>query len=172
MIPKQQHMKRIITAFSSLLAVALILQSCEKEENKIYYEGGTEPALTASTAAVNLQPPPADESAEAITFHWTNPEYKFTTGISSQDVNYTLEIDTVGADFGSDSKYATTIARDLTKRYSVAELNNILGNSMFLPFGRQYRLEARIISSIGANAVVVKSVPPNSVVVGVPARPL
>lgn len=157
MILKQQYMKRIITAFSSLLAVALILQSCEKEENKIYYEGGTEPVLTASTTAVNLQPPPADESKEAISFTWTNPEYSFTTGISSQDVNYSLEFDTVGANFGSKSKYSTTIARDLSKKYTVGELNAVLGNSMLLPFGRQYRIEARVISSIGDKAVALTS---------------
>jgi len=150
-------MKRIITAFTSLILATFLLESCEKEENKIFYEGGTSPALTASTAAVNLQPPPADESAEAINFNWTNPEYTFTTGISSQDVNYKLEFDTVGANFGSKSKYSTTIARELSKRYTVAELNAILGNSMSLPFGVKYNIEARIISSIGENAAALTS---------------
>jgi hypothetical protein len=150
-------MKRIITAFTSLILATFLLESCEKEENKIFYEGGTSPALTASTAAVNLQPPPADESAEAINFNWTNPEYTFTTGISSQDVNYKLEFDTVGANFGSKSKYSTTIARELSKRYTVAELNAVLGNSMFLPFGRKYNLEARITSTIGDNAAALTS---------------
>jgi hypothetical protein len=150
-------MKRIITAFTSLVLATFLLVSCEKEENKIFFEGGTQPVLTASTAAVNLQPPPADESAEAIKFNWTNPEFRFTTGISSQDVNYKLEFDTVGANFGSKSKYLTTIARDLSKRYTVAELNAVLGNSMLLPFGRKYNLEARITSTIGTSTVALTS---------------
>jgi hypothetical protein len=150
-------MKRIITAFTSLLLATFLLESCEKEENKIFFEGGTAPVLTASTAAVNLQPPPADESAEAITFNWTNPEYRFTTGPSSQDVNYSLEFDTVGANFASKSRYSTTIARDLSKRYTVAELNAVLGNSMLLPFGKKYNIEARITSTLGSNAVPLVS---------------
>lgn len=152
-----QHMKKIIIACFSLMTAAFLMQSCEKDENKIFFEGGTEPVLTASTAAVALLPPPANEAAEAIRFSWTNPEYQFTTGLSSQDVTYRLEFDTAGANFGSNSKYTTTIARDLGRAFSVAELNGILGNSMGLPFGRQYRMEARVISSIGTEAVPLTS---------------
>ena len=151
-------MKRIITAIPMLLSVAFFLQSCEKEGNKIYFKSGKLPELTASTTAVNLQPPPADEAAEAISFNWTNPEYQFTTGISSHDVNYLLEIDTVGANFKSKSKFATTIAKELGKRYSVGEFNAILGNTMGLPFGRRYNLEARVTSTLGStNAVPLVS---------------
>lgn len=153
MILKQQHMKRIIIACSSLLALALVMPGCEKDENRIFFEGGTEPVLTASTTAANLQPPPADESVQAIAFNWTNPEYQFTTGISSQDVTYSLEFDTAGANFNSGAKFETTIARDLSKSYTVAELNNILGNGMRLTPRRQYRIEARVVSTLGQNAV-------------------
>jgi len=137
-----------------LLAGATWLQGCDKEEYRIYYQGGKQPVLTASTAAVNLQPPPADESLQAIQFGWTNPDYMFTTGNSSHDVNYLLEIDTVGANFASKSKFATTVSKDLSKRYTVAEFNAILGNTMALPFGRRYNLEARVTSSIGPNSAV------------------
>jgi len=147
-------MKRIMTSVSWMLAVFFLLPSCKKEEYRIYYMGGKQPTLTASTASVNLQPPPADESVEAIRFDWTNPEYKFTTGVNSQDVNYLLEIDTVGANFGSKSRFSTTVSKDLTKRYTVAELNAILGNTMALPFGRRYSLEARITSSVGGNNAI------------------
>jgi hypothetical protein len=153
MILKQQHMKRIIIACSCLLTLALVLPGCEKDENRILFEGGTEPVLTASTTAANLQPPPADESVQAIAFNWTNPEYQFTTGISSQDVTYSLEFDTAGANFTSGAKFETTIARDLSKSYTVAELNNILGNGMQLTPRRQYRIEARVVSTLGQNAV-------------------
>ena len=133
------------------LAAFLLLQGCEKQENRIFYNGGTQPKLTASTNAVNLQPPPADVNARAIRFDWTNPNYQFTTGVSSHDVNYLLEIDTAGANFNSKAKFATTVARDLTKSYTVDELNAILGNTMSLVFGRRYTLEARVISSLGPN---------------------
>ena len=137
--------------FPMALAAILLLQGCEKQENRIFYNGGTLPKLTASTNAVNLQPPPADVTVRAIRFDWTNPNYQFTTGVSSHDVNYLLEIDTAGANFNSKSKFSTVVARDLSKSYTVDELNAILGNTMSLVFGRRYNLEARVISSLGPN---------------------
>jgi starch-binding outer membrane protein SusE/F len=150
-------MKRIITAFTSLVLATFLLESCEKEENKIFYEGGTAPVLTSSTNTVSLKPPPADESVEALKLNWTNPNYTFTTGVSSQDVSYTLEMDTVGVNFGSPGKYTTSISKELTKSFTVLELNNILGNSMLLKPGRTYTIEARIKSSLAANAVSLTS---------------
>src|SRR6266498_2061599 len=110
--------------------VLVIVWSCKKEENKIYYEGGNPPTLSTSTTTVTLEP--GSEANTAIVLKWTNPDYKFTTGLSSQDVNYTLEIDTLGANFSSSKKFATVIGKDLTKSYTVGELNAILGNTMVL----------------------------------------
>lgn len=130
----------------------LILFSCKKEENKIYYEGGTAPVLTASTATVTLEP--GSEANTAIAFNWTNPNYKFSNGVSSHDVTYTLEIDTLGANFNSSKKYSTVIASDLSKTYTVGELNGIIGNTMLLQLSprRNYTLQARIVASIGSSA--------------------
>lgn len=134
---------------TSFLLLALI--SCKKQETKDYYEGGTTPALTASTSTVTLEP--GQEANTAIVLNWTNPNYQFTTGPSSQDVTYTLELDTLGANFGSSKKYATVLSSDLAKTFTVAELNDILGNTMLLQLNprRNYSMQARIISSIGSN---------------------
>lgn len=145
-------MIKYIRSLGMLITLALALGSCEKQENKVFLEGGTEPLLTASTSAVVLTPPPADESKEAIKLRWTNPEYKFTTGISSQDVNYLLELDTLGGNFTSKTKYATSISRDLEKSFTILELNSIFGNTMLLKFGRQYTIEARITASLASGA--------------------
>jgi hypothetical protein len=132
----------------------LILFSCKKEENKIYYEGGTAPVLSASTATVTLEP--GSEANTAIALNWTNPNYKFSNGVSSHDVTYTLEIDTMGANFNSSKKYSTVIANDLSKVYTVGELNGILGNTMLLQLSprRDYTLQARIVASIGSSAKI------------------
>lgn len=129
----------------------LTIMSCKKEETKDYYEGGTAPALTGSTTTISLEP--GLEANTAIVLNWTNPKYQFTTGLSSFDVTYTLEIDTLGANFGSSKKYTTVISSNLSKSFTVAELNDILGNSMLLQLNprRNYTLQARIISSIGSN---------------------
>jgi hypothetical protein len=150
-------MKKYIKSLGMLLILAFVLGSCEKQENRIYLEEGTEPLLTASTTAVALTPPPADESKEAIKFRWSNPDYKFTTGISSQDVNYLLELDTAGGNFASSNKYSTNISKDLEKAFTVLELNSIFGNTMVLKFGKQYTIEARVTSSLSTGAAKLVS---------------
>jgi hypothetical protein len=134
------------------------ISSCKKTENKDYFEGGTEPVLSASTSSVTLEP--GQEANTAIVVSWTNPDYKFTTGISSHDVIYTLEMDTLGANFNSSKKVSSVIAKDLTKTYTVGELNSILGNEMLLQLDprRDYTMELRVISSIGSAAKLVSNV--------------
>lgn len=132
--------------------------SCEKTETKDYYEGGTPPVLSASTATVSLEP--GQEANTAIVFNWTNPDYMFTTGLSSHDVMYTLEIDTLGANFASSKKVSPVVSKDLTKTYTVGELNNILGNDMLLQLTprRNYTFQVRVISSIGSGVKLTSNV--------------
>jgi len=135
--------------FSSIFLVAIT--SCKKAENKIFFEGGTPPQLAASSTNVVLEP--GSESNVALVLSWTNPDYKFTTGISSQDVTYTLEMDTLGGNFNSSNKVTTVIAKDTKKVYTVGELNGILGNAMVLQLDprREYTLQVRVTSSIGVS---------------------
>lgn len=149
-------MKNIIKQLSIPLAV-LAFSACEKVENKVYYEGGTAPVISRNTANVVLEP--GQEDRDAITFSWTNPEYRFTTGVSSHDVNYTLEVDTVGGNFRSGAKFTTVVGRNLSVTYTVGQLNAILGNTMLLQLDprRSYNLEARVTSSIGNALKLVSS---------------
>ncbi len=142
------NMKKHFQFLTLAVAGLLLFGSCKKDENRIYLTGGTTPTLAANTTAVNLSP--GTETEPGIGFTWTNPNYSFTTGISSQDVTYTLEIDTVGANFGSVNKYVASVAKDLGINYTKGELNGILGNSMRLTTGRTYSLEARVSASIGS----------------------
>lgn len=144
-----------------LLAFSVFLfgiSSCEKKESIDYFEGGTEPVLSASTSTVTLEP--GQEANTAIVVSWTNPDYKFTTGLSSHDVTYTLEMDTLGANFNSSKKISSVIAKDLTKTYTVGELNSILGNDFLLQLNprRNYTLELRVISSIGSSVKITSNV--------------
>jgi len=144
------HMKnRLSILFSSLL---ILLFSCKKEEAKIYYEGGTPPALTASATNITLEP--GLETNTALVLNWTNPNYQFSNGSNSLDVTYTLEMDTLGANFNSSKKYTTVISKELSKSFTVAALNDILGNSMLLQLNprRNYTMQVRVIASIGSGA--------------------
>lgn len=150
-------MKKLLRSMLPVVAASLFAWGCEKDENKIFLEGGTPPVLSANTTTPQLKP--GDEALPAMTFAWTNPNYKFTTGLSSHDVQYKMEVDTAGANFGSGSKGTVVIARELSKAYTVNELNVLLSGAaaMNLPPDRLYNLEARIISTIGNNAIPLTS---------------
>jgi hypothetical protein len=150
-------MKRLFNslALPALMAV-LALAGCEKDDALIYVEGGVSPVLAASTAAPVMDP--KKENDLAIVFNWTNPNYKFTTGVSSQDVQYNLEIDTVGSNFTNPRKGVVVISKELSKSFTAYELNVVLSglNQMGLPPDVKYNFEARIVSSI-KNAIPLTS---------------
>jgi starch-binding outer membrane protein SusE/F len=149
-------MKKIQIQTFAIIAALLFVVSCKKVENQIIVEEAKTPVLTANVTSVRLMP--ATENENALTLTWTNPEYKFTTGPNSLDVSYKLEMDTVGANFASGSKYTTTYSKDLTKSFTEKAFNSILGNDMRLPTGRQLTLEVRITASIAGSIPKVSNV--------------
>jgi starch-binding outer membrane protein SusE/F len=142
-----------------LIAAFLIttFTACERQIESVYYEGGTNPVLTGSTAAVRLEA--GEEANLAIKFSWTNPDYKISTGANSHDVNYVLEIDTAGANFNSSRKQTISVAKELSKSYTVGELNAILGNTMLLQLNprRNYNMEARVTASMAGGVAKLVS---------------
>ena len=148
-------MKNIIKLFTGSLLLMALVSSCKKDENQIVYEGGTAPALTASsTSAMVLNINNKDNFA--IKFDWTNPDYRFSTGISSQDVTYTLQFDTAGVNFTSANKQERVIAKDLTVSLTVKELNTFL-SKMELQAGVPYNMEIRVKSTLINNSVPLYS---------------
>jgi hypothetical protein len=149
-----RYISRVIFFFSLVVAAG----SCKKDENRIFLEEGTPPVLTASSGNISLEP--GQEGNLALVLNWTNPDYQFTTGLSSQDVTYTLEMDTLGANFASSKKFTTVIAKELSKSYTVGELNAILGNDMVLQLDprRNYTMELRVTSSIGSAVKLASNV--------------
>jgi len=137
-----------IKLFFTLLTTG-ILFSCERNVSSISYDGGTPPVISVSPATVILEP--GSEANTAVVISWTNPDYKFSTGLNSHDVTYTLEMDTLGANFASSKKVTTVISKELSKTYTVKQLNEILGNDMILQLNprRNYTLQLRVTSSIG-----------------------
>jgi len=150
-------MKKYKNIFFFLLMASVTFTSCKRQIDDIYYQGGTKPVLTGTTTAVRLEA--GEETNLAIKFMWTNPEYKITSGANSHDVNYLLEIDTAGANFGSSIKQSIPVAKDLGKSYTVGELNALLGNVMLLQLNprRTYNMEARVTASMASGVAKLTS---------------
>lgn len=148
-------MKNILKLLLGTCFIAAILLSCKKDENQVVYVGGTAPALTANKTSIPLSFLTKDN--EAVKFMWTNPEYKFNTGISSQDVNYIIEIDKNGANFGSANKFSIAISKELSRTLTQGELNDILLNKLLYTPGVARNVEIRVKSFLAANAVMLSS---------------
>jgi hypothetical protein len=148
-------MKNLLRILFSSVFLSAALLSCKKDENKIFYESGTNPVLTASTTApmVLLL---INKPNEAVRFSWTNPNYQFTTGVSSQDVSYTLQMDTTGANFSSPLKSETSISKDLGVALTVGDLNTKL-LAMGLLEDMPHNVEIRIKASLANGAVPLYS---------------
>lgn len=129
------------------MIVGVIFSSCKKDENKIFYEGGTPPVLAANKATT-IPLTFANKDLEAVKFTWTNPEYQFTTGVSSQDVSYLLEIDTTGSNFTNPARKQISIAKDLSVTMTQGELNDYLLNTIVLKHSQPHNIEIRVTSSL------------------------
>ena len=138
---------QIIILFSILFTS---LWSCKKDEKQIYLEGGTAPVLRSSVSD-SIPGSLANQNERAVTLSWSNPEYKFTTGPSSQNVTYNIEIDTAGAKFSSSKKKSISVLRELSYTLSQKELNTILYSDLELPLNVKRNIEVRITASLGTN---------------------
>jgi starch-binding outer membrane protein SusE/F len=148
-----KHLSKLVF-LSSLLFTVII--SCKKDENKVFLEEGKNPVLTASTGTINLAFTNADK--EAVKFSWTNPDYRFTTGISSQDVSYLVEIDKKGANFTSNNKQTVAVSKDLVLSLTVSQLNDYLLNQLVLKPKIPVDIEIRVKASINGAATRISNV--------------
>lgn len=149
-------MKNIFRLFFLSSILIPILWSCEKDEHKIYLEAGTSPVLTASSTDP-LVLDKANKDVVALTLSWTNPNYQFTTGISSQNVTYSLQIDTTGSNFTLNSNMQQmTIANDLGVTMTVSELNTLLSKMELVP-GKPYNIEIRVRAALINNSASLYS---------------
>ena len=148
-------MKNILKLLTGSFLLAVLFSACKKDENQVIFQGGTAPVFSVSSTAplVLLK---ANKDNVALVFNWTNPNYRFNTGVSSQDVTYILQIDTAGKNFTSGNIQEKSIANDLSFAPTVKELNTFL-SKMELVAGRQYNVELRIKATLANGTVPLYS---------------
>ena len=141
-----------------LLAVILFLflAACKKEETVINYEGGNTPVLAANLSN-SIPLIPADSLKNAIALSWTNPNYMFTNGINSQNVNYNLEIDTLGANFTNPLKQTLSFTSSLDTILTVKALNSLVTNKLGLTIGQTHNIQIRVIASLSNQLLQVSN---------------
>ncbi len=148
-------MKKVLKQLFFLSLLVTLFVSCKKDENKLFYLGGNAPTLSASVTGPLVLTIP-NRNNPAITFNWTNPDYQFTTGISSQDVTYTLQIDSTGSNFTNPTKGEIIYSKILSTSLTVGELNSKLLAAGFLE-DMSHEIEFRIKASLKNNSAIVYS---------------
>ncbi|MEY4703476.1 MAG: hypothetical protein RIR96_1373, partial [Bacteroidota bacterium] len=140
-------MKQLLTKWTIFTLLTLGLFSCSKDENKITFLGGDAPVLSANRSGI-IPLTFLTRDQEAIRFDWTNPNYKFSTGVSSQDVNYILEFDTTGSGFTTPNMKRVAISKELSASFTQSQINDFMLNQLNLSTGVTYNLQIRVIASL------------------------
>jgi len=149
-------MKQIVKLIFLSTLLGTLTWSCKKDETKIFFEGGVPPVVSSSVTN-NIPLSFANKDKEALKLSWTNPDYQFTTGLSSQNVTYQIEIDTAGSNFTNPQKQTVTVSNDLSKSFTQGEFNDFLLNQLVLDTAHVHNLEIRVKSFLGTNAVPLYS---------------
>lgn len=168
-------MKKIINSLLFAFVGLLIFASCKKDEHKDFFEGGKAPVLTASSdGPFELSVSAKDQPA--VTFFWTNPDYMFTTGVSSQDVFYTIQVSKTGENFTAPNLAEISIPEDLSHAFTVGDLNKaLLTAGMVEDVSGQFdiRIKASLLNNTGvlySNILTFTATPFLDVVYPVPAN--
>jgi hypothetical protein len=149
-----------------VIAATVVLQGCKKDENQVVFEGGNPPVLTASSTN-SLLLSKDNKDKPILTLAWTNPNYRFSTGVSSHDVSYVIQVDTAGANFTSSNIQEMSVARDLGYTLTTKEINDFM-TKMELKAGFPYNMEMRLKSTLGNGTVPLFSNPVQITIVPLP----
>jgi len=148
-------MKYMKTILNYSFLAGIFLLSCESDVDKVIFKGGTAPVLTTSSTS-NLVLTKAMENYSSLQFQWTNPNYEFSNGVNTQDVYYTLQIDTTGSNFSNPKMGTLSFTKDLTTSFTVKELNTTLAALELKDF-LQHNFEFRVKATLANNSAVVYS---------------
>jgi starch-binding outer membrane protein SusE/F len=143
-------MKNLLKISALFSLTALLFISCKKEENQVILTGtGTAPVLSVvsplSVPSVLLK---VNSDNSWNTLKWTNPNYSFNTGVSSQNVTYTIQFDTVGSNFKSLRLGEITIANNLQAMPTIGEVNKAINVTLRLKQEVPHNVEMRIKSTM------------------------
>lgn len=148
-------MKAILKTAALFIVMLVFFAACKKDETKVFFTGGTPPVLSAITGSDTVSYINADK--KVLTVNWTNPEYTFSTGVSSLDVSYLLQIDTAGSNFTNPNMKIVSVSENLSYSFTAADLNDIMQNQLNLQPAIPHTLEMRITSNLINNSAQLVS---------------
>lgn len=125
------------------------LVSCEKDEIRAIASPGAAPALSVNNPVLKLSN--ENSAKEAVVLSWTPVDYGFA-GV----VSYTIQLDKKGNNF--QKPVEIDAGSSLKRALITSEINGLMINKLKLVAGQQADVEARVVSSLGADAKQMNTV--------------
>jgi len=150
-------MKKMKNLF--MVAVAIVLfAACDKEGDQVKLIGGSSDITLSISSTADLTLTKAQANFNSLQFQWTNPGYKFSNGVNTQDITYTLQIDKDGGDFTGAKVVGLEYKSALSASFKVRELNTALAG-LELPDGPLNTFQFRVRSVLpGSNAPLFSNI--------------
>lgn len=137
---------KYINQLASFFLLGIILLSCDKDENRVTFTKVTAPVLTtSSTTDLVLQK--AQENFASLQFQWTNPNFEFSNGVNTQDVSYSLQVDTTGSNFTNPKLVGKPFTNATSTSFIVKDLNSALAG-LELKDGVPHNFEFRVKATL------------------------
>ena len=154
---KLLYMKIWLHKLILLALCAVVLSSCEKDEDQAVLRVQAVPTLTVSSTDLVLTEETAGE--EAVILNWTPADFGYHAA-----VNYVLEVDKVGNDFATPAEEELGYAA--SKTFTVGELNTIVNRVKEITGFSENEMEVRLradvsdfVSPVYSNTVPVTITP-------------
>ena len=147
-LPKVIHMKRYLHKILLFSPAALLFLGACTKENEVVLTGGTPPVLTSTNKLDTIPLLVQDSLSTAVSYYWTNPNFVFNTGPSSQNVTYYLEFDTLGAGFTSPNMQSVAFSSGLNTTFTVGGMSAVLASGLKVDTSRYQHVQVRVAAFI------------------------
>jgi hypothetical protein len=150
---------KYILLYSILAGVSLF--SCDDQLDKVTFKGGSAPVLSVSSTD-DLVLNKSEANFSSLQFQWTNPDYEFSNGVSTQDVSYVLQVDTTGSNFSNPKIVGKSFTKDVSVSFTVKDFNNTLAGlelKDYVPHEFEFRIAATLsknVEPLYSNVIKVK----------------
>ncbi|MFN9898552.1 MAG: SusE domain-containing protein, partial [bacterium] len=104
----------------------VLFAACDKEGDQVKLIGGSSDITLSISSTADLTLTKAQANFSSLQFQWTNPGYKFSNGVNTQDITFTLQIDSAGGNFANARTVGLEYKTALSASFKVSELNNAL----------------------------------------------
>ena len=143
-------MQNPFTKAVAVCGVLLAFTSCKKDETQAVLQVSAAPQLTATATTANLVK--ANGADKAVTYTWAPANFGYQAAVT-----YTLQFAKQGTNFANPQQYS--VGSQLTKSFTIAELNGVYGGLDCAIAGNATRLDVRVKASMGEQVAPSYSAP-------------